>query len=166
MQPTPTSNNSHNLTPSFLDDATITDIENLTAPELNHLKNMLNNDATILAARSAVLQAAISSRYLDQAKTYLRANKLDTGTAHVIDGDIDVTVTIPKSVSWDQDGLLAELDQMEKEDARHYAKLSVTVSETMFKGAPPAVQRKLGKHRTLKPGKAKFEFKPAKKRAA
>jgi len=167
MSTTPTTEptRDHNLTPAMLDDAQAHDIAALTAQKLNHLKNHLVEDAMILKARSDVLQAAISLRYLGKAKAQPRSNQLDTGTTHIIEGDLDVTVTVPKGVSWDQTGLMAELATMDVEDARHYADFSVKISETKLKGAPPGIQRKLVKHRTVTPGKPKFEFKPANRRS-
>lgn len=161
METAPTAH--HNLTPAMLDEATAQEIAALTANELNLLRIELSEHAMLLKARSDVLQTAISLRYITKAKAQLRANQLDTGTTHIIEGDLDIAVNIPKSVSWDQPGLMAALDTMPIEDARHYADFSVKVSETTFKGAPPAIKHKLEKHRTVKPGKPKIEFKAAKK---
>lgn len=156
----------HNRTVEWIDEADVADVAKLSAVELEHLKDQLDQQSKAIKARQARLQSGMERRFLDQAKADLRAKQQDTGTAHVIDDDRDVVVTIPKTVTWDQAALLAALDAMKAEDAKHYAKLTVSVDETKFKNAPPDIQNALAPARTVKPGKAKFEFKPASRNAA
>ena len=166
MQQTLTPTKQHNLSPAYLDGAAAEELHKLTATELMHLRTELLNDAALLKSRSDVLQGLIAARYLDKAKAQLRSNGMDCGTTHVFDDEVDIVINVPKSVAWDQAGLMAELNNMPKEDARHYGDLTVKVSETNYKGAPPGIKRQLDKHRTVKPGTPKIELKPIKKKAA
>jgi hypothetical protein len=155
----------NNLTPDFLDDATPDDVAALTPDGLEHLKNMLADDAGALNRRALKLHDGMLIRYGERVKSEL-APKAGVGTAHIDDGEYNVTVTVPKTVEWDQANLMDALAEMSDADAEHYAKYSLSVEERKFNAAPPAIQAKFAAARTIKAGKPKFEFKPRKQGAA
>ena len=44
------------------------------------------------------------------------------------------------------------LDEMSVEEAKHFAKVSITVPEAKFNNATPEIKAKLSQHRTVEPG--------------
>ncbi len=131
------------------------------ASELSGLRADLKAQADAIKTKLDAVELAIDLRYGTKAKEQLLSDGKDTGTAHIADGQFDVVVTVPKSVSWDQVKLKAALDSMDPDEARHYAKVKVSVDERKFQAAPPAVQTVLIGARTVTPGKLKIEFKQA-----
>ena len=102
----------------------------------------------------------------DKAMVDLRTKTLDSGTAHVIEDGIDVVVTIPKKVDWDQDELTKSVEAVQSwgEDPGEYVTTKLSVSETAYKAWPNAIKKIFQPARTMAPGKPKFAFKkPAQK---
>ena len=144
---------STNLTPNAIAELDVADLAALSATDLCVLQAQLAGDAKVLKARSEKLNAAIERRYAELARSaYLKAGK-DTGTIHLDDAGHDIEVTIGKTVDWDQDKLVAILDEMPVEQARHFAKITFAVDERKFAAAIPDIQAALAAARTVKPGK-------------
>ena len=87
--------------------------------------------------------------YLDFAQKRLRSEGKDFGTVNFKDGDVTVKVELRKRVSWDEAGLKTFLDTLPKEEAFHYAKVSISIPEAKYSNATPDVQRKLQEYRTV-----------------
>lgn len=145
-----------------IDNLTIDQIAAFDAGTLASIDGVLASEGQALTSRKAKLQAALERRYGEALTRALAEKKSDTGTVHLTDptsNAIDIAVTVPKAVKWDNDALLKALDGMKPEDAKHYAKIEVKVDERKFDAAPPEVRAALSKARTVKPGTAKFTFK-------
>lgn len=92
----------------------------------------------------------------------------DTGTHHRTDGGYEIKVTVPKSVAWNQEHLrkAAEIIKGWGENPDDYLDTKLSVSETRYNAYPPAIRDLFTPARTVKPGKPKFDFAPAKQEAA
>ncbi len=156
----------HNLTPEMLDHMEFEDLGKLTAREISLLTNLLAEEEALLKDRKNALQYASELRFLDKAMVELRSKTLDSGTAHVLEDDIDVVVTIPKKVDWDQRELAKSVEAVQSwgEDPDEYVTTKLSVSETAYKSWPTAIRKVFEPARTMTPGKPKFVFKvPAQK---
>ena len=91
--------------PLQLEDLTRERIKALPKPALQELSVLLAEmDRGIGHAREQ-LTAALDDLYGDAARAQLLDAGKDTGTTHLTDGDLAITVEIKKSVSWDQQEL-------------------------------------------------------------
>lgn len=144
-----------------IDTLSISELASLGASTLAAMASDISRQAEELAGRKAKLEAACVQRYGDSLQRALVEAGKDTGTVNLTDptsNSITIKATVSKTVEWDQRKLVAALDAMKPEDARHYAKAKFSVEEKKFAAAPPAVQAALSPARTIKPGKPKFEF--------
>ncbi len=149
-----------NLHPAALDEMDIANIAGLAAPELADLIDLLDKDATLLKLRKDKLACALDRKYGDIAKQQrLEAGK-DTGVVHLEDMGFDVAAEVGKTVKWDQSKLIAALDSLPTETAKHYAKAEFKVDERKYAAAPPDIQKLLSPARTVVPGRATYVLKP------
>lgn len=155
-----------NMHATAIDDLTVADLAALDAGTLAYLSDDLASQAQTVASRKTKLDAAFERRYGDAVRKALADKQTDTGTIHIADNTFDVVVTVPKTVDFDQDKLIAALDAMPVDKARHYAKAHFKVDERKFEAAPPDDKALLAPARTVKPGKPRFVFKPAAQEAA
>lgn len=90
------------------------------------------------------------------------------GTHRRIDGGYEIKVTVPKSVAWNQEQLAKAVETIRGwgENPADYVETKLSVSETRYKAWPPAIRDLFTPARTVKPGKPKFDFAPAKQEAA
>lgn len=104
--------------------------------------------------------AALDLCYGEQARNVLRDNGRDCGTAHVIDGDFDISIEIDKTVKWDQKQLAAIFERIAAtgDDPCQYIDVKYSISETKFKSWPETLKTPFEAARTVKPGKASFRF--------
>lgn len=157
-------NQQHNLTPVVLDHMEIEDLGKLTAGEISQLNDLLAEEEELLKDRKKALQYAAELRFLDKAIGQLRSKTLDSGTAHVLEDDVDVVVTIPKKIDWDQTELAKSVEAVRSwgEDPNEYVTTKLSVSETAYKAWPGAIRKVFQPARTMTPGKPKFTFMRAK----
>lgn len=148
-----------NLHATAIDDLSVADIAALDAGTLAFLSDDLASQAQAVASRKAKFEAAIERRYGDAVRKALADRQTDTGTIHIADNTFDVVVTVPKTVDFDQDKLIAALDAMPVDKARHYVKATYKVDERKFEAAPPDDRALLAPARTVRPGKPRFVFK-------
>lgn len=130
-----------------------------TILELFEARAALKEQISELQKTVKRIDADLQERYLDKAREALAANGKDFGTITLADGNMSLKATVVKKVEWDQDGLAAVFDQMDPEDARHYAKLSFAVEERKYTAAPPEVRRMLEPCRTTSVGRFTVELK-------
>lgn len=148
-----------NLTPTAIDELTVTDLAAFSAADLSLLQALVGQDARTAKARADKLSAALEARYRDSARAaYLGAGK-DTGTIHLDDAGADVEVVIDKKVKWHQDKLASVLDAMSPELAKHYAKAEFCIPEAKFLNAPPDIRSALAVARTVETGRMKITIK-------
>lgn len=115
--------------------------------------------ARIKTAQTAVGQA-LTARYGEQAKTQLLADGRDTGTTHILDGDIDVTVEIGRDVKWDPSTIkqLARRIAEGGEDPAEYIDVRYAVSERKYNAWPDTIRRAFEPARTVTPKSPKFSI--------
>lgn len=141
--------------------------ELLTVPDLQTLETVLDAEKDALKRRREIFDAILVRRFGEKAKTALVASGRDTGTVNIMaSNSVELKVTYPKKVEWDQKALRAALDKMKPDDARHYAKVELKVDERKYGAAPPAVQKALLPARTVSCGKPSFSFKADEAEAA
>lgn len=133
--------------------------DELSPNDLFNLDALLTSDADILKKQRAVLDAVMLRKFGDRAKAQYTTDRKDTGTIHIpASNNISLTVNVAKTVKWDQTILRAALAAMPPADAQHYGKVKIEVEERKFSAAPPAIQAKLARARTVIPGKMSFSF--------
>ncbi len=91
----------------------------------------------------------LEERYTQRAQQVLNDSGKDFGTANLLEGNTQVKVELRKKVAWDQEGLIKYLNTLKPEDADHLSKVSVTVPESKYSNALPAIQHELKKFRTV-----------------
>lgn len=106
-------------------------------------------------------QAALDEIYGDEAQALLAASGRDTGTIHLTDGSLAITVEIRKNVVWAQHGPdgLAEIARRiaaSGGDPAEYIDLKYAVSERKYAAWPEAMKASFRKARTVKVGKPVF----------
>ena len=120
-------------------------------------RNLDEASAWLKKARSK-FSAALDACYGEQARTQLLAEGRDTGTTHIRDGEIDVTVEIGKDVKYDIDGLSSLVAKIEATggDPREYVEVKYSVSERKFQAWPQALREPFERLRTVTPKAPKF----------
>jgi len=97
-----------------------------------------------------IINEVFEQKFGNTARDRLREQGKDFGsTSIMVTNDIKLNVTMRKKVEWDQVGLMATLDTMDQQEARHYGKISVTVEERKYSTAPPSIKALLEPHRTV-----------------
>jgi len=96
-----------------------------------------------------IINNSLQQMFEDQARIKLAEKGKDFGQATIESGDHKVTVDIRKRVEWDQELLTTLLNQMNPEDARHYATTKYSVSESKFQNATPEIKAALSEARTV-----------------
>ncbi len=127
------------------------------------LQEVHSNLLTLQSAIKGVLDrfnAALDSRYAEQATAARQANGRDFGVCHLNDGPLRITVDVPKRVAWDQ-AHLAEIAQRiaaSGDKVSDYIDIDYSVSESRFNAWPATLKETFAKARTLKPGKANYRL--------
>ena len=146
--------------PLQLEDLTRERIKALPKPALQELSVLLAEmDRGIGHAREQ-LTAALDDLYGDAARAQLLDAGKDTGTTHLNDGELAITVEIKKSVAWDQDELAAIAQRIANngDDPAEYIDVKYSVSERKFAAWPETLRRPFEAARTLKPAKPAFRL--------
>lgn len=106
------------------------------------------------------MHTALEQRYAGQAQAARLANGRDFGVCHLNDGDLRVSVDLPKKVSWDQTQLAAIAARIADAGDRvqDYIDVDYSVSESRFNNWPPALKEQFAAARTVKPGKPSYRL--------
>ena len=112
-----------------------------------------------LSRELKVINNSLQQMVEDQARIKLAEKGKDFGQATIESGDHKVTVDIRKRVEWDQELLTTLLNQMNPEDARHYATIKYSVSESKFQNATPEIKAALSEARTVYPQSISVDIK-------
>ena len=137
------------------------DLDALLQPLRDQMNTLL---AGPLAVKATELSSKIEAHCLAKAEQMRQLMGKDTGAASFAEGGLKVTVTIPKTVKWDN-ALLTELAAKMRahgDDPTNYLKLSYGVDERTYKDWPDTIQAAFLPARTVIPGKPKVEIKEAK----
>jgi len=126
--------------------------------EIVELSDLLDAVAGRIKSAQGEILKTFTNRYAERARLQLLADGKDSGTTHVIDGELDISVEIGKTVAWDQTKLPAIWDRIAAtgEDPRQYIEVKYSVSETKFKAWPDTLKQPFSAARTVTPGKPKF----------
>jgi len=126
--------------------------------EIVELSDLLDAVAGRIKTAQGEILKTYTSRYAEQARLQLLADGKDSGTTHVIDGALDISVEIDKTVKWDQKQLPVIWDRIAAsgDDPRQYIEVKYSVSETKFKAWPDTLKQPFSTARTVTPGKPKF----------
>jgi hypothetical protein len=117
-----------------------------------------------LSTKLTDLEQQINTHCVAKADELRRLQGKDTGAATFVDGGFKVTVTLPKTVKWDNDMLADIAERMRANGVvpTAYLKITYAVDERSYKEFEPAVQQALQFARTVSTGKPKIEIKEAK----
>lgn len=147
-----------NIDLNSLSELTPLEVADLPSGVLADLQSELADAAKDIRDKKATFDAGLEHKYLETAKAQLLSSGNDTGTTHIDDGGFDVSVALPKKISWDQSVLIEIFNAMEPAEAEHYAKASYKVDERKYDAAPPSIRSRLSEARTLDTGKPVFKF--------
>ena len=146
---------------------------NLNESEVSMDMNFYNmNDAQLLEAKLTLkrqmdehkakmeeLNSLLQARFFSVAREELQRQGKDFGTTTVFSEQEDkVKVSINKKVTWDQQLLRQAFDNMDVEDARHYAKSTYGVEERKYTNAPPGIIDQLQPARTVEQGTVNIDL--------
>lgn len=148
--------NLHNLHLGILDGADVAQVAAFSPLELAEIQRQLDHKTAILKARKEKIAAALDRKYGEAAHAKRLDAGKDTGSVRLDDGEFQIVADTSKTVKWDQKLLVAALDTMPVETAKHYAKAEYKVDERKFSAAPPDVQALLAPARTVVPGKTTY----------
>lgn len=128
-------------------------LDALPAAVLLTLQSQANERAAEVSQLQSILHQVLFARYARG------MNKL--GTSHIDDGDVRVTVTLPKRVKWDQSMLRKAVDQLATEwgeDPDEYVDVSIDIAERKFDAWPTRIKALFEGARTVETGKPKIEL--------
>lgn len=109
----------------------------------------------------SLLDHAITEKFCTQIEQ--KYAEKHTGTAHILDGDYDLEINVPKKIEWDQ-ALLKKADAQIVEwgdDPEEYISITRKVSEAAWKSWPSRLKEMFADARTE--GTAKPQFKITRK---
>ena len=126
--------------------------------EIADLSQLLDSVVSRIKIAQGEILKLYTSRYAERARLQLLADGKDTGTTHLIDGELDIAVEIDKTVKWDQAKLPVIWDRIAAtgDDPRQYIEVKYSVSETKYKAWPDTLKQPFTPARTVTPGKPKF----------
>lgn len=106
------------------------------------------------------MHTALEQRFAEQAQAARLANGRDFGVCHLNDGELRVSVDLPKKVAWDQTQLAAIAARIVAAGDRvqDYIDVDYSVSESRFNNWPPALKEQFAAARTVKPGKPSYRL--------
>ena len=138
-------------------------VAQIAALQPAHLQEAHANLLALQAMVKTVLDrmhTALEQRYAEQAQAARLANGRDFGVCHLNDGDLRISVDLPKKVSWDQTQLAAIAARIADAGDRvqDYIDVDYSVSESRFNNWPPALKEQFAAARTVKPGKPSYRL--------
>tara|TARA_S200002703_G_scaffold29599_1_gene25513 strand:+ start:473 stop:937 length:465 start_codon:yes stop_codon:yes gene_type:complete len=96
-----------------------------------------------------VINNSLIQQFEDQAEQVLASKGKDFGQVTIKSEGFKISIDSRKRVDWDQEKLMGVLDNMDNENAKHYATVKVSVAEAKFQQAPPDIRAKLSECRTV-----------------
>lgn len=108
----------------------------------------------------AKFDTALTRRYGEQARSARMDAGKDFGVCHLNDGELRISVDLPKKVAWDQTQLAAIAARIGEAGDRvqDYIDVDYSVSESRFNNWPPALKEQFAAARTVKPGKPSYRL--------
>ena len=150
----------NHVTLDVLERLPMAEIVALPAEELARLQEEADDNLRKAKLTIAWLDAALTKKYADRARTARADDDKDFGVARFRDGDVTIVAELPKKVEWDQHelGQLVERIKVEGEDPRDYVEVSLKVSERKYAAWPPHIRKVFEPARTVRTGKETFEL--------
>ena len=142
-------------------DLAVSQIAELSAPELACLLEDLNTQKAALRRIEDKLDAALDQRYGARARQCRAEVGKDTGTVRFEDNGFVVIADLPKRVKWDQDKLHHAVEIIRSgwgDDPTDYVKTKLDVSEAAFANWPRPVRELFMPARTVETGKPSFKL--------
>ena len=106
------------------------------------------------------MHTALDQRYAAQAQAARLTNGRDFGVCHLNDGELRITVDLPKKVTWNQSQLAATAARIAAagDKVADYIDTDYSVPENRFNNWPPALRDQFAPARTVKPGKPSYRL--------
>lgn len=131
------------------------------SPEmLLDLKKQAAEALATAKANADWIDRALDLKYGHTAAQQRLAADKDTGTVTFTDGDIRVSVELPKKVEWDQAQLARIVERIRAagKDPAEFVEVTYRISETRYNAWPPSLRTSFDAARTLKTGKPSFRL--------
>ena len=96
-----------------------------------------------------VINNSLIQQFENEAESILASKGKDFGQVTLKSDGFKITIDLKKRVDWDNEKLMSILDNMNNENAKHYATVKVTVSESKYQQAPPDIKAQLSEARTV-----------------
>lgn len=148
-----------NLTPEAIEHLTDEDLTELPLDTQRAIFEQIAEQTAYLAKAKRRIVAAVEAKFADELVG------INTGTVTVERGDSVVTITRPKSVSWDQEALMKAEDVLRHQWGEHpseYIDTKRSVSETKYQAWPEKIRALFEGARTVKAGATAIKFKDPK----
>jgi len=106
------------------------------------------------------MHTALEQRYATRAQEARLSSGKDFGVCHLHDGDLHITVDLPKKVTWDQAQLAATAARIAAagDKVADYIDTDYSIPESRFNNWPPAFKEQFAAARTVKPGKPTYRL--------
>jgi hypothetical protein len=134
----------------------------LETADLADMQAEISALAGLVKTLNANLDAAIVAKFGD--KIDAAYAEKHTGTAHILDGNFDLEINVPKKIDWDQ-AILKKAETLIRDewgdDPEEYISITRKVSESAWKSWPTRLKEMFADARTE--GTAKPQFKIARK---
>ena len=143
-----------------LSEMTVAQIALLPAAQLQEAHVNLLSLQSIVKSVLERMHTALDQRYAESAKAARLASGRDFGICHINDGELRVTVDLPKKVTWDQKQLSATAARIEAagDKVADYIDTDYSIPESRFNNWPPALMEQFAQARTVKPGKPTYRL--------
>ena len=141
-----------------LDSITLAQLATVPISGVADLIGILDGLSSRIKTAQTAVQQTLTARYSEQAKAQLLADGKDTGTTHILDGDIDVGVEIAKETKYEPKGLTELVAKIKANggDPSEYVEIKYSVLESKFKAWPKTIRAPFEALRTVKPKAPKF----------
>ena len=143
-----------------LPEFSVGDVAALSPQQLQRFDQALTDLQGWVKQAKAKLDAALETRYGEEARAALLVSGRNFGVTHLTDGELRVTYELPKRVAWDQPQLAAIAKRIvagvEKVD--DYLTVEFSVAESRWSGWPPVLKEQFATARTVKAGKPSFRL--------
>ena len=146
--------------PEQLAEMSVAQLAKLTHAQKCEVDVNLTQASTWLKQARTKFDTALEQCYGDKARAALLKSGRDFGTAHIVDGPLEITLELPKRVSWDQMKLaeIASRITADGDRVQDYMDIDFSVSESRYTNWPPALSEQFSAARTVKAGKATFRL--------
>lgn len=107
-----------------------------------------------------LLHAALNYRYAERAALVREAQGKNTGTVSLDDGEFTIRADLPKSVEWDEKGLIVVEERLVSmgEPPDDYIQHRRVVSEAAYQRWPSSLQSMFAPYRTVGVGKPTYKI--------